>query len=139
MIFRAPDLVPVVSDRCETVYWESTRQEQALEPYPGGILGHARHGIVLMHGPGIRSNHRLPDADIADITPTVLHLQGLPPAADHDGTVIRDAFAGTHLAGQPTTAVDSYMKYRVAATPHPDTGDSETHLKTRLEALGYIR
>lgn len=46
---------------------------------------HRQLGIALASGPGIKSDEKFFGATVLDITPTVLHLLGLPIGADMDG------------------------------------------------------
>jgi tetratricopeptide (TPR) repeat protein len=53
---------------------------------------HRPQGILAIHGPGIAAGERLSGASLLDITPTVLHLLGLPAGEDMDGKVLAAAF-----------------------------------------------
>jgi predicted AlkP superfamily phosphohydrolase/phosphomutase len=53
-------------------------------------FGHARDGIFLVYGRGIRGVNL--NADILDVAPTILHLLGTPTPPDMDGTVLTDIF-----------------------------------------------
>ena len=46
---------------------------------------HRPLGIAALAGPGIKQNARLYGANLLDVTPTILHLLGLPMGADMDG------------------------------------------------------
>ena len=46
---------------------------------------HRPYGIAALAGPGIRPGQRLYGANLLDVTPTILHLLGLPVGADMDG------------------------------------------------------
>ncbi len=75
-----------------------------LESYPKGVVGpewrkpawsgwHSPWGIFIASGPNIRkSGGRLTNLKIYDITPTVLHLFGLPLPDDLDGRVLTEIF-----------------------------------------------
>src|SRR4030095_3446128 len=52
---------------------------------------HGPPGIVLLWGDSVRRGVDLRDASILDVTPTVLHLLGLPIGADMAGHVLREA------------------------------------------------
>jgi arylsulfatase A-like enzyme len=93
---------------------------------------HEIEGIILARGPSVRRGVRLERASILDIAPTVLHLLGLPVAADMDGRVLTEMLTAerpvetvaTHDGAMPRRTVE-------AAT---DAGVTE-----RLRALGYVR
>jgi predicted AlkP superfamily phosphohydrolase/phosphomutase/Flp pilus assembly protein TadD len=46
---------------------------------------HHPFGIAALAGPGIKANDRLYGGTVLDVTPTILHLLGLPIGADMDG------------------------------------------------------
>ena len=62
------------------------------------INSHARTGMFLGYGPGVRRNHRIHGARIEDIAPTILYLLGLPCPADLDGHIL------TELLDSPVAA-----------------------------------
>lgn len=86
-----PDLV---------VQWEGTQPIDALcSDRVGRVAGilpdnrsgaHKIHGFLIASGERIRKAGELPTADIVDIAPTVLNLQGLVPSQDLDGRVLKD-------------------------------------------------
>jgi len=58
-----------------------------------GIGGnHRLYGIFLAYGPGIKKGHKIENAKIYDITPTILHIFGLPIPNDVDGKVLTEIF-----------------------------------------------
>lgn len=57
----------------------------------GPIAWHRPYGILVMAGPGIRQNEVIHGASVLDITPTILHLFGLPVGSDMDGRPLLDA------------------------------------------------
>ncbi len=60
-----------------------------LRPSGGGwenpVNWHRQLGIALASGPGIKADEKFFGATVLDVTPTVLHLLGLPVGADMDG------------------------------------------------------
>jgi predicted AlkP superfamily phosphohydrolase/phosphomutase len=94
---------------------------------------HELAGIILARGPLIRRGVRLESASLLDVAPTVLHMLGLPVAADMDGHVLTDMLA-TQTPIQTVATIDDDMPKRTveAAAPEEDVTD-------RLRALGYVR
>ncbi len=136
----APDIIPIVNDRCETVYWESARQADVLQKIDGGILGHSLFGMVAMKGPVIAPGVRLPDCHIEDITPTILYLCSLPVARDFDGSVILPAFLPDFSHGSPVKNVDSYNALiKETAPDNTSIPGSENSLMNQLKSLGYMQ
>ncbi|MEM1122604.1 MAG: alkaline phosphatase family protein, partial [Bacteroidota bacterium] len=54
----------------------------------GPAAEHSPYGIVVMNGPGIKKDERIYGSSLLDITPTLLHMFGLPVGADMDGKVL---------------------------------------------------
>ncbi|MFC1970286.1 alkaline phosphatase family protein [Chloroflexota bacterium] len=50
------------------------------------------NGILLAHGPHIKTGERIEGAHLIDIAPTVLHMMGLPVPQDMDGRVLKELF-----------------------------------------------
>ncbi|MBI4286098.1 MAG: alkaline phosphatase family protein [Chloroflexi bacterium] len=53
---------------------------------------HAPSGIFLAWGPDIKQGTKIDGADVTDVTPTILHLMGLPVSENMDGRVLQDIF-----------------------------------------------
>jgi hypothetical protein len=94
---------------------------------------HELAGIILGRGPLVRRGVRLERASLLDVAPTVLHLLGLPVAADMDGRVLTEMMA-TETPVQTIATIDDAIPKRTveAAAPEEDVTD-------RLRALGYVR
>jgi predicted AlkP superfamily phosphohydrolase/phosphomutase/tetratricopeptide (TPR) repeat protein len=58
----------------------------------GPAAEHRHFGMFCLRAPGVRAGTQVYGATVLDITPTVLHLWGLPPGADMDGKVLINAF-----------------------------------------------
>ena len=94
---------------------------------------HRVEGILVANGPGVRAGNRL-DADIADITPTILASLGLPVPQDMDGRVLCDLF-------DPSLAVEfeppvEHRFERKEETVYSE--EEQTALEKRLADLGYL-
>lgn len=61
---------------------------------------HREYGICMIKGPNIKKIE-IERADITDITPTILHIMGMPIPDDLDGKVLTDAFEESFLAENP--------------------------------------
>ncbi len=54
---------------------------------------HRLDGIFIGYGPGIKKGYRISEpVNVCDITPTILHLYGLPIPSNMDGKVLTDIF-----------------------------------------------
>jgi predicted AlkP superfamily phosphohydrolase/phosphomutase len=62
---------------------------------------HARDGLLVMHGDGIRTGLELCSVAVDDLAPTVLYLMGLPVDPNMDGRVLTEALDAERLERQP--------------------------------------
>ena len=62
-----------------------------VEP-AGPAAQHRDQGIIVMRGPGLKRDEIIHGASLLDITPTILHLYGLPVGEDMDGTPLVNAW-----------------------------------------------
>jgi predicted AlkP superfamily phosphohydrolase/phosphomutase len=97
---------------------------------------HARHGILVLHGPDVRPGAALDVAAVEDVCPTVLHLLGLPVDADMDGRVLTEALRPEAVAARPVAVSDT--PYTVAASGYRYSADDERRIQDMLEGLGYV-
>lgn len=97
---------------------------------------HRRNGIFIAAGPDILKGEEVEDADITDISPTVLYMFDLPVDNDMDGNVL------THIFQQRTTE-NRPVRYSepadVYVREHRTYSEKEQKLiKKRLKDLGYL-
>ncbi|MEO0716793.1 MAG: tetratricopeptide repeat protein, partial [Planctomycetota bacterium] len=112
---------------------------RVLPAEPAGPAAEHRHyGVFVAKGPGIPAGERVYGATVLDITPTVLHLMGLPVGADMDGkaltTVLQDV--------RPPEVIPSWEDVDGPCGMHPpeareSTADSAEAMKQLIE-LGYV-
>ncbi len=101
---------------------------------------HEKKGFMCFSGPQFNKGIRLKDAEMLDITPTVLTLLGLPRASDMHGEVIEDAFKQDYLKialKKKPSLVDPYpMPQGITDLKEGSSYDEE--ILKRLKSLGYI-
>jgi predicted AlkP superfamily phosphohydrolase/phosphomutase len=93
-------------------------------------------GVLILHGPRIRpSGHA--SGSLLDITPTVLELLGVPPAAGMPGRVLTDAFVEQRsLPRRP----EPYARTPAPTGAKPPTASAdERAIIERLKKLGYVQ
>jgi hypothetical protein len=104
---------------------------------PGAPIAPA--GVLIMAGPGVAPAGRLRKAHVLDVAPTVLHLMGLPAAADMLGRVLVEALSPGIREELPR--IESWEPVgaprAVADVPVDPAGDAER--LERLRALGYVQ
>ena len=116
---------------------------------------HRSYGMVLLHGPAIRTDATVFGASLLDITPTILTLFDLPVGEDMDGRPLLQAFrdpptptslpswdavagdAGLHPAGTQADPVDQHAALRqlvdLGYIDAPDTDRAEAAAAAVLE------
>lgn len=108
----------------------SGRADTGLAP-----LWHRLHGVLLVHGKGVRPGTRIEGAGLLDITPTVLALLRVPPSRETTGQPLAQAF-------EPGTLPTTLRPVTAYAPPPPRTAPQEAAADPeaieRLHALGYI-
>jgi tetratricopeptide (TPR) repeat protein len=93
---------------------------------------HRPFGIIAMHGPGICSGEQIYGSSVLDITPTILHLFGLPCGQDMDGKVLVSAMDNPGPIQRIPTWDESFI-------PAPNTDDDSARaVLEQLVALGYM-
>ncbi len=108
------------------------------EGWHNHIAEHAREGVLMLKGPGVRRGQEMADHHLQDIAPTLLHLSGQPVPGYMDGSVVEDAFEKGWLSKHPVV-----MTGEKAFVPSEETSgkmslEEEELLKERLRGLGYL-
>jgi Flp pilus assembly protein TadD/predicted AlkP superfamily phosphohydrolase/phosphomutase len=102
------------------------------------VLDHAPYGILLVSGPGIRSGVEIEMASVMDIAPTILHLLGLPVAADMEGRPLRELLEPGFAEENPLVRIATYETGEPAAASAPIASTDDEALLEKLAALGYV-
>ncbi len=103
-----------------------------------GVYMHGRYGIVGFMGKGIRAGSQIVDADILDITPTILYALGIPVARDMHGRVLTSAFEPDFLRNNPVAFVPTYETGEREAE-EPIVSPVDEKIKEKLKAVGYMQ
>jgi predicted AlkP superfamily phosphohydrolase/phosphomutase/Flp pilus assembly protein TadD len=95
---------------------------------------HRLDGILYLYGHQVRRGRRIDGATLLDVTPTVLALLGLPPAADMPGRVLDEA-----ITAPPIARVATHER-GPAGPAASGAGDASVDpmVLERLRALGYL-
>ncbi len=100
---------------------------------------HQPDGMIVLHGPNIKAGGKISDADIYDVTPTILYALGLAAGRDMTGHPLTDAFTAESLRTQPVQWVPTYETSKrergSAVVQDNQTGED---LEKMLRSLGYI-
>jgi predicted AlkP superfamily phosphohydrolase/phosphomutase len=133
-----PDLTVVLSDwRYRTIGLYDFTTNQVISPAFGPTGDHRMEGVFIGHGPGFRAGASLgPDADLLDITPTALHLLGVPVPSDCDGRVLAEVLDPSLVASTGQAASGGSD-----GSPGDDGGytpEEQALIEQRLADLGYL-
>ena len=151
LVDEAPDVIPQwslidgysyafrKSTSCRGSCWleqldPATKENQQFYSSKSGT--HRHNGIFLASGPRIRRGHEIAGAQIIDLAPTILALQGVPIPDDMDGRVLEEIFAD---AESPQLVHQAVAEDAMAcATFSEYSSYDESKVNDRLRALGYI-
>lgn len=97
--------------------------------------GHALNGMCVFHGKPFQQGVTVQGAEILDISPTVLHVLGLPVPADMDGKVLTDVLSPEHAA-RPVVRSEASVDGDGGGDTY--TSEESDKVAERLRALGYI-
>jgi predicted AlkP superfamily phosphohydrolase/phosphomutase len=132
----APDLLPVLRDH----RFELDDEVFHREPFsdvghlPRGV--HHPDGIVIVAGRGVEAGVRI-QANVIDVTPTLLYLAGLPVPSGLDGGVIESAFSAEHLESHPIQeGAPAQSSGGDEASPY--SAEEEALIEESLRGLGYL-
>lgn len=104
----------------------------------GPAFEHSPYGIYVLKGPGVKQDELVFGTSILDITPTILHIFGLPIGNDMDGKVVISSF----IDGGKVKTINSWEEVEGADGRHPaDVQVSDDAMKAEIDtlvALGYI-
>jgi predicted AlkP superfamily phosphohydrolase/phosphomutase/tetratricopeptide (TPR) repeat protein len=104
----------------------------------GPALEHRHFGIFCLRAPGVLAGGQVYGASVLDITPTVLHLFGLPAGEDMDGKVLGSAFPDAHVLPR----IPSWDEVEGRDGRHPPgrayNRDASVESLNQLVALGYV-
>jgi tetratricopeptide (TPR) repeat protein len=104
----------------------------------GPAVEHRPFGIFCMAAPGVRTGERIYGASVLDVTPTALHLLGLPAGMDMDGKVLVNAFND----GRAVAKIKSWDAVEGNDGSHPADarfdGVAAVEALNQLVDLGYV-
>ncbi len=133
LLGEAPDLTFAIGgNRYDASVAFGFEQEDVLggpEFHDSG--SHRAEGILLALGPTVRAGHRIEGAGVHDVTPTALHLMGLPVPDDLDGRVLAEMMSDAR-------PVVSAGAGGAASAPAEPTEEDMSAVEERLRSLGYM-
>jgi predicted AlkP superfamily phosphohydrolase/phosphomutase len=135
----APD---VIAQWADYAYWgrgSYGSQKPVFEPARAfdfsdqPLMGsHRPDGILIAHGPHIRSGVEVSNARLIDLAPTVFRLLGFAPPVEMDGRVLSEALI--EPAGETTDAAATAPEFDLREY----TPEEAELISDHLRALGYL-
>jgi predicted AlkP superfamily phosphohydrolase/phosphomutase len=87
----APDIVIQIDNNVNSISGKVGYGKIFLKGFNG--VHHRTNGTFIAWGPNIRKNFEM-NAKLYDVTPTILHMFGVPIPKDMDGRVLKEIFKG---------------------------------------------
>jgi len=134
---EAPDIVFVLDDgRCEIdAKVGDGRLFAEGAPLTGWKGTHTKDGVFMARGPGIKPGVRVEKATILDVTPTILHIFGIPQQEDVDGRVLDEIFLEDAVFSEKRVQkVSDGEKDEISGLDE----EEKALIEARLKKLGYI-
>jgi predicted AlkP superfamily phosphohydrolase/phosphomutase len=129
---QAPDLIIRWAEPSTDARYFQTRfsSHHLIKPVPNDYAGHRPQGLFAFHGPKVQHGLRL-DADLLDLTPTLLWLLDQPVPTNMDGRVLQEIFTDK----RPLTFV---VPEEVQQDERALSESDEAAIMQSLKNLGYI-
>jgi predicted AlkP superfamily phosphohydrolase/phosphomutase len=129
---HAPDLVVRWAQPTTDARYFQTRfsSQLLIKPVPNDYASHRPEGMFVLHGRGVRPCAA--NANLLDLTPTLLWLMGQPVPTYMDGRALTELFTLT----RPLTHVEMAESDGVTAVTL--SANDEAALKETLRGLGYL-
>jgi len=103
---------------------------------------HRPEGVLVMAGPGIQNGAEIVNANVADVTPTLLALTDLPVPAGLDGRPLSEVFTPEQRAKiqieEEVRSENSEGGFKIASESPELAGEELAQLEERLRSLGYL-
>lgn len=128
---RPEDTVIIVSDH-------GAGPIEKYDPSKGISGDHRIEGVIIAAGPPIRHGTATEPPGVLDVTPTVLHLLGLPAGRDMPGHVIDAMLDPDWARAHPPRRIATWEPPDRKIDQYPIASAADEHIKQKLRSLGYI-
>ncbi|MEK6715285.1 MAG: alkaline phosphatase family protein [Candidatus Omnitrophota bacterium] len=100
---------------------------------------HKKNGVIICYGNSFKKALHLENAQIIDLTPSILYLLGIPILYDFDGKVLKDAIKNDYLIQKPIEyKVVSEKNSEIKRVKNSNDKEDISKVEKRLADLGYI-
>lgn len=126
--------------------WREMASQQIFAPPGSNFTGiHRPLGLLAMCGPAILARGKLPEAQIVDVAPTIMHILGIPAVSEQDGRVLTEFLTNVPIEeGDPSHTVGSVTTNATGELQRPlnnvdwESEQAEQEVLDRLRNLGYL-
>lgn len=122
--------------------WREMASQQIFASPGAYFTGiHRPLGMIAMCGPTIPQQGKLPEVQIVDVAPTVMHLLGIPPSTEQDGRVLAEFLSATNQLHQPIAPAPAAVGEDALRPLNPtgwESEQAEQEVLERLRNLGYL-
>jgi predicted AlkP superfamily phosphohydrolase/phosphomutase len=112
---------------------------ERYDPRTGLSGSHRIDGVVMAWGNHVRNGRASTPPSVVDVTPTVLHLLGLPVGEDMKGRVITELLDPGFAASHPIRKIATYETPQRHGDDRPIPSKMDQGIRDRLRSLGYIQ
>lgn len=139
--FQSTGRLPTKTSVMDYRRWGINRVEDLDKPVNVGTSGrHQINGMFIASGgPIMRGAKFKMQPSIADITPTILALMGMPVGKDMVGRVLEEIIDPKFWGAHPVRYIDSYEKYIEQQKLGYATEAGEERQLDYLRSIGYIK
>lgn len=128
-----PDLHLILDDYNIIAYPLFATEGKIITQQIRGDSGcHRSEGIFIAQGPNIRQGETLPESNILDLAPTILHLLGEEVPTIFDGRVLQEIFV------KKTAVVFSDNEEEHIFAEQSLAAEDAAQVEDRLRSLGYL-
>lgn len=113
-----------------------TKEEVKSDKFRNKSGNHRQYGIFIACGDAFKKGESIEGAEIVDIAPTALYIQGIPIPRVMDGKVLTQAISPEFLSNQRLVFSDDVEEDIDNA--HPYTEEESEIIRRRLKDLGYM-
>jgi predicted AlkP superfamily phosphohydrolase/phosphomutase len=128
-----PDLHLVLDDYNTIAYPLFATEGKVITQQIRGDSGcHRSQGIFIAHGPGVQQGVTLPESNILDLAPTILHMLGEEVPTVFDGRVLQEIFV------EEAAVTYSDDENNHTFTDQSLAAEDTAQVEERLRSLGYL-
>jgi predicted AlkP superfamily phosphohydrolase/phosphomutase len=135
---QLPDLIVMLRETIDAEHIIPASENLFLSPPVNKSGNHRKNGVFIIHNKKfINKRKKVKNAEIIDVTPTILYVLGVPVSPSMDGKVLKTIFKDTYLKDYPIRYSGKIAEQK-KSLQHSLSPADEEKVKERLRNLGYI-